>query len=79
MSATKRKRYGSRKAEAVAFIKLAEKKARLWSVTDLAEALKVSKQQAWQLCQSLTYSGLLERGPRTVVVEDALRLTPEAA
>ncbi len=42
-------------------------------MTEMAQALDISKQQAWQLLQSLTYSGELERGTRTVVVEDARR------
>lgn len=74
-----RAKHGTRKAQAVAFIKAAEKRSQHWTVTDLSEALGVSKQQAWQLLQSLTYSGQLERGPRTVVLEDALRLAQGAA
>lgn len=70
----KRAQHGSRKAEALAFIRSAEKKSRHWTVSDVAEALRCSKQQAWQILQSLTYSGELERGPRTVVIEDALRV-----
>lgn len=74
-----RAKHGTRKAQAVAFIKSAEKKSQHWTVTDLSEALHISKQQAWQLLQSLTYSGQLERGPRTVVLDDALRLSGDAA
>lgn len=70
---------GERKAAALAFIRKAEKADRLWTMTEMAQALDISKQQAWQLLQSLTYSGELERGTRTVVVEDALRLAGGAA
>lgn len=64
---------GVRRQQALAFIRQQEKASALWGAKDLADALGVSVQQAWSLLQSLTFSGELARGPRTVVLEDALK------
>ena len=70
--------YGERRKQALSAIKAWERKRVLWGAKDVAEALGISTQQAWSLIQSLTYSGALTRGERTVVVEDALRLSEGA-
>lgn len=70
---------GLRQRQALAYIKAQEKTGVLWGVTSLAAALGISKAQASTLVQALAAKGELVRGPRTVVVEDTLRLAGGAA
>lgn len=63
---------GERKKQALDAIKEFEKKKQNWGPADLARALDCTPAHAWQLVQSLTYTGELKRGARTVVIPEAL-------
>lgn len=64
--------HGERKKQALEVIKEFERRKQLWGPKELSEKLGVSKQQAWALMQSLTFTGELVRGERTVVIPEAL-------
>lgn len=70
---------GVRRAQALAFIKERQSKKLAWGAKDVATALGISDAQAWSLLQSLTFTGELTRGSRTIVVQDALVLADSAA
>ena len=63
---------GLRQRQALAYIKQQEKDAAPWGTSSLAAALGISKAHASALLQSLLAKGALVRGPRTVVLEDAV-------
>ena len=63
---------GERKKQALEAIREFERKQQLWSTKDLASVLGCSLSQAGQLTASLTFSGDLVRGERTVVIPEAL-------
>lgn len=70
---------GVRRAQALAFIKDRQSKKLQWGAKDVATALGISDAQAWSLLQSLTFTGELTRGSRTVVITDALITADSAA
>lgn len=72
MSAPKKAAHGERKKQALGVIKEFERKKKLWGSKELAAALECSQAQAWQLMQSLTFTGELVRGSRTVVIPETL-------
>ncbi len=74
MSGQAKAAHGERKRQALEVIKKFEKAKKLWGMREVADELGISKQQAWSLLQSLTFTGELTRGVRTVVVEDVLVL-----
>lgn len=72
MSAPVKAERGERKKQALKVIKQFERDQRIWTSGDLARELKCSQAQAWQLISSLTLTGELKRGTRTVVIPEAL-------
>lgn len=71
--------HGERQRQALALIAKWEKAKTPWGAPELAAELGIAKQQAWSLMQSLSYSGRLVRGTRTVILTDTLVLADKSA
>lgn len=65
----KRAGYGSRQSQVLAEIRRAESSGVEWTITGIAEALHMTRQQASSVVQALAASGRLVRGQRVVTVD----------
>lgn len=65
---------GTRLKQALAFIARRERTRSLWTVTELADELGIAHAQAAATVNALVARGELVRGPRTVVLENALQV-----